>query len=380
MGALRRLALILLVPLAAGLALWWVAAVPAPAAVPAGGPAPRFLGSPYRGHAAPRRGAERQQAGPGSDHPELDAHYRYIAAAQRPTGAIAMTPAHREINPYFANLAAQALLTRPGHLQAAERWLDWYLAHLNPDGTVDDYRVVDGAEVATGSYDSADSYAATCLSLVAAYLRAGGSITWVQARRPALERVAGVLVALTDADDGLTWAKPFYPLKLLMDNAEVWAGWEDWAGVLAALGDPEGAARARERATRVRAGLARFEEGGRYAWALGPLGFRRSSDPHQFYPGAVAQFFPFAVGSTADPTGYHRFNAAHPQWTRLASDHYPWLFAAYAAARAGDREAVAAARAAVRERFPDLRPPWFVAESAWLIRALTHEPAAVSRR
>lgn len=362
---MRWLAAALLVSLGALLIPW----PGRPRSVPAraGAPAARRLS------AAPDSPPALPALAPGAPNPApapagLDRHFRYLLAARLPTGAIAMTPQHLLINPYFANLAARALLTRPGHLGAVEAWLDWYLANLNPDGTIDDFRVVAGQEVPTGRYDSADSYAATYLSLVAAYRRAGGDPEWVRASRAGLEQVAGVLAALTDAGDGLTWARPRYPLKLLMDNAEVWAGWQDWADLLLELGDPAGAAAARQRAARLQASLARFRADDRYAWALGPLGLRREANPARFYPDAVAQFFPFALGATADPQGYHRFARAHPAWTELASDHFPWLFAAYAAGRAGDREAVAAALAAAGRRYPDLRPPWYVAESAWLIR------------
>lgn len=371
MGPLRWMALVLAVAVAgAGAAAW--AALGRPGARAAWAPGRRAQAAPAPVPVVRRLAAVlvREQVQPNRGLPrELDAHYRFILTSQRETGAIAMTPQQLLINPYFANLAGRALLTRPGSTAAVERWLDWYLDHLNADGTIDDYRVQGGAEQAAGAYDSADSYAATYLSLVAAYRRAGGDLEWVRARRAGLEQVAGVLRRLTDAD-GLTWAKPLYPLKLLMDNAEVWAGWQDYADLLMELGDPAGAAAARQQAARLQANLSRFEKDGQYTWALAPLGLRKGSDLARFYPDAVAQFFPFAFGATADPAGYRRFAAAHPHWTELQSDRFPWLFAAYAAARAGDQAAVAAVQAAVRERYPDLRPPWYVAESAWLIRAV----------
>ncbi len=307
--------------------------------------------------------------GPAIWKPDVDRHFAFIAASRMESGAIAMTPRHILINPYFANLAARALLSRPEHVPAVERWMDWYLAHLNEDGTIDDHRVKDGKAIATGKYDSADSYAATFLSVVAAYLRAGGDPTWVEANREDLDRVAGVMAGLTD-DSGLTWARRLYPLKLLMDNAEVAAGWSDWAGVLEAIGDEDGAREARERAEQVRKGLARFEQDdGNYAWALAPLGLRKTSNLKRFYPDGVAQLFPLAFGVTDEATGYERFAEAHPSWTDLTSDHFPWMFTAYAAARAGDAERVREALATAEERFPDLAPPWYVAESAWFIRA-----------
>lgn len=301
----------------------------------------------------------------------LERHYAYIMASQRPTGAIAMTPAQLDINPYFANRAARALLTEPRHLPAVEAYMDWYLAHLNPDGTIDDHRVEAGREVSLGRYDSADSYAATFLTLVEAYLQAGGDPEWVVQHRSDLDRLVGLLIRLTDPEDGLTWAKPHYPFKLLMDNVEVWEGLQAWARVLEAIGEPAAAAGARERADRIHQGLSRFRRSdGVYAWGLASFGLRRGGNLQRFYPDAVAQFFPLALGLTDDPAGYEAFAAAHPAWHRLESDRFPWMMAAVAAARAGDWERVAGALAAVADRYVDLPFPWYVGESAWLIDLL----------
>lgn len=74
--------------------------------------------------------------------------------------------------PYFGNLAARALL--PEYPAAVRCYMEWYLAKLNRAdhwslaGTICDYELRDGRLEATGRYDSADSYAATFLSLAAA--------------------------------------------------------------------------------------------------------------------------------------------------------------------------------------------------------------------
>lgn len=313
---------------------------------------------------------------PAADHPAhppfgLQAHLDYIRRAQRPTGAIALTPDSDYINPYFANLAATALLHDPAHLPVVQRWMDWYLDHLNPDGTIDDHRVhPDGHEDPLGQYDSGDSYAATLLSLVRAYLDAGGDLAWVERRRADLDRVAAVMTNLTD-DDGLTWAKARYPLKLLMDNSEVYRGWSDWSMVLGQLGDWDAAHLAHRRAVDVQKGIARFgRNNGLHAWAVAPLGIRRGSDPRRFYPDGVAQFFPLAFGMTDDPGGYDAFYRAHSDWTRLEKDQFPWMMAAYAAVRAGDLDSARQAVATAAERFADFKYPWYIAESAWVIRVL----------
>lgn len=321
-------------------------------------------------------------AGPGPDAPpawlDRDVHYRYIVAAQRDSGAIALTPGSPDINPYFANLAAQALLTESRYLPQVERYMDWYLERLNADATIDDHRLADdGREVALGRYDSADSYAATFLSLVAGYVEAGGDPGWVVERRGELDRVAGVMERLTDAD-GLTWAKPMYPLKLLMDNCEVYRGWTDWGRVLERLGDAAAAGLARERAAGVAQGLARFRQSeGTLAWAVAPLGLRRGSNPERFYPDGVAQFFPLVFGLSDNPAGYLQFRAAQPSWHELKGDKFPWMMAALAAYRSGDDAAAEAALATAAGRYADLSFPWYVTESAWVIRLLAEQERAL---
>ncbi|WP_264841653.1 hypothetical protein [Caldinitratiruptor microaerophilus] len=295
-------------------------------------------------------------------------HRQYILASQRPTGAIALTPARLDINPYFANRAARALLADRSGRAAVRRYMNWYVRHLNPDGTIDDFTVRHGMEVSRGTRDSSDAYAATFLSLVAAYLDAGGDVRWVRAHLDDLRRVAGAIESLTDRD-GLTWARADYPVKFLMDNVEVWRGWFDWARVLEAAGEREEAAAARERAARVESALGRFARGdGRLDWGLGPYGTRWRSEG-RFYPDGVVQFFPLVHGLTDDPAGYHAFAAAHPAWHRLEEDAFPWVLAAVAAARAGDRPRAAAALAEVEERFAGLEYPWHVGESAAYIEA-----------
>lgn len=299
---------------------------------------------------------------------DTDPHVHFIRQSQRTTGAIAMTPSHTSINPYFANLAARALLHDARHLAAVERYMDWYLAHINPDGTITDYFVRDDQEVSTGTADSTDSYAATFLSLVAAWIKAGGSPAWLAQNGPQLALVAGAIEAVTDTD-GLTWAKPGYPLKLLMDNAEVYQGWLDWADLLASHHTLEIATDAAARADRIQAALPSFQRSdATWAWAINLLGWRHWGREGRFYPESVGQLFPFIFGLTNNPGGYHHFDAQHPGWRDLAEGDFPWLLPAYAAAMAGEKEAAREALASVERLYPSLQWPWFIAESAWVLQ------------
>jgi hypothetical protein len=100
-----------------------------------------------------------------------------ILASQAPDGSIrVLRGAVRMVIPYFANFAAIGLAdahrSDPGdlrYLAGADRWLDWYAAHMNADGTVFDFVVTPADQlVSTGDFDSTDSYASTFLEALGA--------------------------------------------------------------------------------------------------------------------------------------------------------------------------------------------------------------------
>lgn len=316
---------------------------------------------------APARRAQSPRMPVSSSADDTVAHVQFILDSQRPSGAIAMRPDQGVINPYFGNLAARALLRASGHLLPVQRYMNWYLAHLKPDGTIDDYHVADGQEISTGDADSTDSYAATFLSLVAAWIEAGGDSEWVARNREKLDQVTRAITAVTD-QDGLTWAKPGYPSKLLMDNCEVYRGWLDWSRLMSSQGDHSSAALAHRRSEQVRAALLSFRQpDGLWGWAITRRGSLVESDGHRFYPDSVAQVFPLVWGLTDEASGFRAMDAAQPTWRKLQAGDFPWLLTAYAAALAGDLESARQALASIREQHPDLQWPWFVAESAWVI-------------
>jgi len=300
---------------------------------------------------------------------DANPHLRYITDSQHASGAFAMTPGHLHINPYFANLGASSLLHSTEHLGAIERYLDWYLANIKLDGTIDDFNVVKGRLVSTGSADSTDSYAATFLSLVSGWLQSGGNADWVKANMPQLRRVEGAILAVTDRD-GLTWAKPYYPYKLLMDNCEVYRGWRDWAQTLNRIGLVEEAEAATKRADKLLASIHRFRSpDGTWAWALTRVGLRLNSYPGRFYPDAVAQLFPILFGLTDSPAGYLVFRQAHPEWTHLRTTNFPWMLIAEVARLSNDHAAVTEALNKAQIDFPTQQWPWFITESAWALKA-----------
>ncbi len=290
-----------------------------------------------------------------------------LLKCQLPSGAIKVKPDDDRIVPYFANLAAMALVSnRPADVRS---YLEWYLAHLNrPDryglqGTVYDYTVDNaGQERPTGRYDSADSYAATFLTLLRAYVDATGDREFVTANLADIDLVASVISRLQDAD-GLVWATASRREKYLMDNAENYRGLKDYAEILTGVGATGAAAAARDAAQRVATGVeSRLWDAkrGNYDWGiytfwlgghrLGELS--RRSSWKSWYPDTVAQVFPVITGllQPSDPRAvslYENFNTWHPGWVNQSKrDPHPWSVLGYAAAVMGDKErALAFARA-----------------------------------
>jgi hypothetical protein len=200
---------------------------------------------------------------------------RWILRAQLPDGAIATHLDRAVVWPDLANFAAIGLAEstrRTGerrYLEGAWRWLAWYQAHQDADGFVTDYRRSGGAMVSTGDMDSTDAFAGTFLLAARAALKASGD----KARLATLRRGVGLAVHAIEATqdhDGLTWAKPAWRVKYLMDQAETYAGLRAAAGELAhAQGDQALADRAMD--DRPKAGFLMREE-------FAPEGSRRTMD------------------------------------------------------------------------------------------------------
>jgi len=155
-----------------------------------------------------------------------------ILQHQVPDGAIVMgsLPAKRShLIPYCGNFAALGLAAAYGdthdrvYIEAAKRWVAWYAAHMNADGTICDFDGTSGEWESTGRYDSTDSYAATFLELLAAIHGAARDDVWLGSELAAA-RQAVAAIRLTLQPNGLTFARPQWPVMYLMDNTETARG------------------------------------------------------------------------------------------------------------------------------------------------------------
>ncbi len=306
-----------------------------------------------------------------------------------PDGEIFQNPDQKQIIPYFANLSALSLVnSSPADVKD---YIDWYLAHLNRKtdvwgftGTIYDYQVADGGIVSTDYYDSADSYAATFLSAVAAYYRVTGDKQFIRDRYADLELVASVIIDLQNTD-GLTWAKPRHYRKYLMDNAEVYRGLKDYAGILDSVGIKQRAHYYLDAAGRVQEGILTTlwdEEYQAFIWALDNHGGKRLVNWGHWYPDVISQVYPIVTGvlSPDDPRAiriYDRVNQVFPDWpTFYKTETLPWSVMGYTAFVMGDnRMAMEILEAAYRMNQEAARPKsWHALESAFLM--LTYQGLA----
>lgn len=171
----------------------------------------------------------------------MDSEIEWIKSLQLSNGAFAFRLDEVNlvrINPYFADYAAMALL-RAGdgekHAGEVKNYLNWHFEHLNNskadrngiDGTIYEYKAelkneIVASETTKEKYDSIDSYAASFLDLLWDYYNYTDDAEYL------IENYNGILRVINAIDatmaDGLTMAKPDYPIKYLMDNTEVYEG------------------------------------------------------------------------------------------------------------------------------------------------------------
>lgn len=220
-----------------------------------------------------------------------------IRTCQLPDGAIRTQADGDQVSivPYFANIAAMGLLAAhsvqpaPDDLERIQRWLNWYVQHQLPNGTIFDYKGTLKSYAPSGDMDSTDAYASTFLGVLYRYQRAGGTVDAALIR--AAEKALDAIV-LTMQPDGLTWAKVGWLVKYLMDNTEVASGLEEGARFFDAVNAKAAAARARELSGRTRAGLSRFwsPQDGIFAWAINANG-ERSVAFQKPYPDGMANLW-----------------------------------------------------------------------------------------
>ena len=309
---------------------------------------------------------------------------QYVSQFSKSDGAILYAPT--EIEPYYANIAAIGMSKDPARMPQVNAWMKWYINHLNwPDkwglyGTMYDYNVNNGAESATQNADSTDSYAATFLTLVWNAWQSGdaNARSYILGLSYQLDVIGGVLIQ-TQQSDGLTWAKPDYQIKYLMDNCEAYRGLRDLASTYQnAFGDTTKAAYYNAAADKMLNGILSMWLNG--TWAVYKDGIGRLAAPNMktWYADASAQVFPVLMGvvSSSDyraQQSYAAFNAAWPGWPTLSfnsQDPFPWCLVGDAAAAMGDKARLGTYINTIQSKYGSGYPwPFYNAEAGWFLRA-----------
>jgi hypothetical protein len=312
----------------------------------------------------------------------------YISSRQLSDGAILYSST--EIEPYFANLAAIGWLkdNKTNRIPQVELWISWYLAHLSwPDnqgiyGTVYNYTVSDGTETSTNSYDSADSYAATFLSLVEALWQTGdtGAQSFIKETVGEYDlNVIGNVITNLQQSNGLVEAMPGYPIEYLMDNSEDYRGLSDFATLAKQVwGDTSTQSWYNAHAASVKSGIQNtlYISSAKlyYPYAGSP-----APNLKTFYPDAVSQLWPAVTGVVSGSqanNSYAKFKTAWPGWTTLSfdtsSDPFPWCAVSYAAYLAGDEMSVNKYIVTIQNKYVDANPafplPFYPGEGGWFMR------------
>jgi hypothetical protein len=269
--------------------------------------------------------------------------------------------------PYRSNFAAMGLarataITKDArYVAAAWRWLDWYQAHMGSNGFVTDYQWKSGGWVSTGDMDSTDAYASTFLSAIQHAFQASGDLARLSGLRTGITKALGAMEATRDSD-GLHFAKPTWPFKYVMDEAENYQGLLAAAELANILGDSSLRDRASTAAQRLKSAFTTFWNAptAAYDWAIHANGTRSHVVWSELYASSVAQAWAVAFGlveGAAASSLFARFESAQPNWDKpTARTQYPWgpgkvdywPVGGLAAARAGKPDRAKAAAASIR--------------------------------
>ena len=250
----------------------------------------------------------------------------WILSSQLADGSIANYSDKLAVWPYLSNFAALGLVRATAvtgdkkYLNATWRWLEWYQAHQDARGFVTDYHVVNGQLVSTGFMDSTDSYAGTFLLAVREAYRQRGEIAKVKGLAAGITRAVAAIEA-TQQSDGLTWAKPSWRVKYLMDQAETYSGLVAASELARLIGNRSLADRATDNAKRMKAGVDALWNPATtaYNWAVHENGVRLPNRWSVLYSDSLQQAWAVAFGMV-DPSRAaalaQLFTVSQPNWAK----------------------------------------------------------------
>lgn len=344
----------------------------------------------------------------------IESEQKWLASLQQSNGALAFRGKENgtvSIIPYFSCITARALLQKsPGteYTDVVKNYFNWHFAHLNDaasdinkvSGTIYDYsaEILNGVvqfEKTEQEYDSTDSYAALFLTALWEYYNQTGNSEYLIAHYPQITDVIGAMNVTVDTD-GLSYAKPSYKVKYLMDNTEVFNGISCAINICEQVflphyseGTPEYGSIKRtieylheikdrqEQAFRTML----WNEGEQH-YEIGVDNSGKALDFNgwsKFYPDAVAQLYPILSGIIPPDSEqalylYNTFGE-HFHWEKMAyfqngdTDFY-WGITSYMGAIMHDEEKVRSYIDYYMAKVsPDYKYPAYNADVAWVVMA-----------
>lgn len=289
-----------------------------------------------------------------------------------------------KIIPYFSNIACLALLEDLAKLQQVKNYIYWYISHLNcPDkhgvnGTIYDYWLRKNHElVSTKDYDSYDSYPATFLTLCLGYYQRSMDINFFEKNRKNFDLICNSLISSMDLDY-LTWAKPDYKIKYLMDNCEVYQGLIDGSILYAKVyNDSETSQILLNLAKRNHDAIEnKMWNNDNYYCFIDNGGTGSKPNYKKWYPDATSQLFPILCGlikpeSTRAKYIYNKFNTSNPNWHKIKQTGiFPDAYVGYIAVIMKDYDRVSSFLNLCEENYIKKGNvwPWYNVECSYFIR------------
>ncbi|HEV2676975.1 MAG TPA: hypothetical protein VGV37_20775 [Aliidongia sp.] len=154
------------------------------------------------------------------------------------------------VDAYRGNFAAIGLLAAgPAYYSNVERWATWYINHINWPDNLNQYATIYWYDVDANfcteapstvtkgltkpGYDAQDSWAATYLTLMAAWAKADpvNATAFIDRWAYQLDAIANAAYAMRQPASGLTGAKVNWLAQYLMDNSEVVEGLNSYVWV-----------------------------------------------------------------------------------------------------------------------------------------------------
>ena len=249
----------------------------------------------------------------------------YIIALRTGDGILTTVTSRNKVIPYQANFAAMGLarayllLRDSRYSTAAWRWLEWYRDNMYADGTMPDW-IYTSSWIPSGVPDSTDAYAGTYLSAILETFTATGDLMRLRGLQTAVAMAVGA-IELTADTDGLHFARPGWPFKYSMDEAEAYAGFRAAQEIARVLNDSSLEQRAKTNADRLLSASVKLIDPstGLYLWALHQDGTRVPAPIEWLYPGASAQAWAVADRLATGTNAMNlmaRAEAAQPYWDR----------------------------------------------------------------